>query len=216
MLPSPPRNTTSFCPKAYTACGLPSPKFLVSPRQCQPRANLGGAASASMCRTSSVSDCNVMTLFYNRGAGNGANRPAGRENPATRPFVRPSVVAVPAARSATIPANLPVRDTTVDLLVVGSGTGMAAALAAAERGLRVLIVEKSAFVGGSTARSGGALWFPASPVLDENDAGDTASNARTYLDSVVDGTAAPQRSAEFVTHLPETVEMLRRMTPLKF
>ena len=40
----------------------------------------------------------------------------------------------------TIPAGLPVTDTTVDLLVVGSGTGMAAALAAHERGLSVLIV----------------------------------------------------------------------------
>ena len=78
------------------------------------------------------------------------------------------------AQQATIPAGLPLADTTVDLLVVGSGTGMAAALAAAERGLTVLIVEKSEYVGGSTARSGGALWFPASPVLEENGAGDTA------------------------------------------
>ncbi|WP_234810036.1 3-ketosteroid-delta-1-dehydrogenase [Mycolicibacterium moriokaense] len=107
-------------------------------------------------------------------------------------------------------------DTTVDLLVVGSGTGMAAALAAAERGLKVLIVEKSPYVGGSTARSGGALWFPASQVLAENGAGDTASQARTYLESVVDGTAPAQRSESFVAHLPETVAMLRRTTPLKF
>ena len=42
---------------------------------------------------------------------------------------------------------------------------MAAALAAHELGLSVLIVEKSSYVGGSTARSGGALWLPASPVL---------------------------------------------------
>ena len=63
--------------------------------------------------------------------------------------------------STTIPAGLPVADTCVDLLVVGSGTGMAAALAAHELGLSVLIVEKSSHVGGSTARSGGALWLPA-------------------------------------------------------
>ncbi len=120
------------------------------------------------------------------------------------------------AQSATIPAGLPVRDTTVDLLVVGSGTGMAAALTAAERGLRVLIVEKSAYVGGSTARSGGALWFPASPVLEENGAGDTAPQADTYLDSVVAGTAPAHRSEQFVAHLSEAVRMLRRTTPLRF
>jgi 3-oxosteroid 1-dehydrogenase len=119
-------------------------------------------------------------------------------------------------QSATIPAGLPVHDTTVDLLVVGSGTGTAAALAAAERGLKVLIVEKSAYVGGSTARSGGALWLPASPVLEENGAGDTMSRASTYLEAVVAGTAPPQRSTEFLAHLGETVEMLRRTTPMKF
>lgn len=118
--------------------------------------------------------------------------------------------------TATIPAGLPVRDITVDLLIVGSGTGMAAALAAAERGLTALIVEKSAYVGGSTARSGGALWLPASPILDENRAGDTMDRAGTYLESVVAGTAPPQRSAEFLAHLGATVEMLRRTTPLKF
>lgn len=106
-------------------------------------------------------------------------------------------------------------DTAVDLLVVGSGTGMAAALAARELGLSVLIVEKSSYVGGSTARSGGALWLPASPVLDEANAGDTAERAGTYLDSVVAGSAPPQRSAAFVAQVSATVEMLRRTTPLR-
>ncbi|MGV0046504.1 3-ketosteroid-delta-1-dehydrogenase [Mycobacterium colombiense] len=117
--------------------------------------------------------------------------------------------------SATIPAGLPVADTTVDLLVVGSGTGMAAALAAHEMGLSVLIVEKSSYVGGSTARSGGALWLPASPVLAEANAGDTPQRAGTYLDAVVAGSAPAQRSAAFVAHVSATVQMLRRMTPLR-
>ncbi len=106
-------------------------------------------------------------------------------------------------------------DTCIDLLVVGSGTGMAAALAAHELGLSVLIVEKSPYVGGSTARSGGALWLPACPVLREAGANDTAERAATYLDSVVEGSAPRQRSAGFLTHVPATVEMLRRMTPLR-
>ncbi|OBK30571.1 3-ketosteroid-delta-1-dehydrogenase [Mycobacterium asiaticum] len=116
----------------------------------------------------------------------------------------------------TIPAGLPVADTCVDLLVVGSGTGMAAALAAHELGLSVLIVEKSPYVGGSTARSGGALWLPAGPVLQEAGAGDTAAKASTYLDAVVAGSAPAQRSAAFVQNLSATVEMLRRTTPLRF
>ena len=117
--------------------------------------------------------------------------------------------------SATIPAGLRVADTAVDLLVVGSGTGLAAALAAHELGLSVLVVEKSSYVGGSTARSGGALWLPGSPVLRESGAHDTTESAATYLDSVVAGSAPQQRSAEFLTHLSATVDMLRRTTPLR-
>lgn len=118
--------------------------------------------------------------------------------------------------STTIPAGLPVTDTCVDLLVVGSGTGMAAALAAHELGLSVLIVEKSSYIGGSTARSGGALWLPAGPVLREAGAGDSEAKAGAYLDAVVAGSAPPQRSAGFVRHLSATVDMLRRTTPLRF
>lgn len=127
---------------------------------------------------------------------------------------RPSVPGV-SAPSTTIPAGLPVDDTCVDLLVVGSGTGLAAALAAHELGLSVLVVEKSSYVGGSTARSGGALWLPGGPVLDEAGAGDSAAQAATYLDAVVAGSAPPQRSAGFLDQLPATVHMLRRTTPLR-
>ncbi|WP_163892496.1 3-ketosteroid-delta-1-dehydrogenase [Mycolicibacterium hippocampi] len=119
------------------------------------------------------------------------------------------------AHSSTIPTGLPVRDTTVDLLVVGSGTGMAAALAARERGLSVLIVEKSSVVGGSTARSGGALWLPASPVLAEAGAGDSAERAQTYLSSVVADTISTARASAFLANQAPTVEMLRRTTPMR-
>ena len=110
---------------------------------------------------------------------------------------------------------MPVRDTVVDLLVVGSGTGMAAALAAHECGLSVLLVEKSSYVGGSTARSGGALWLPASPILEEKRAGDTVERAETYLRSVVAGSAPADRSAGYLRNLTATVDMLRRTTPIR-
>jgi 3-oxosteroid 1-dehydrogenase len=108
-----------------------------------------------------------------------------------------------------------VRDTAVDLLVVGSGTGMAAALAAYECGLTVLIAEKSCYVGGSTARSGGALWLPASPILEEKDAGDTTERAETYLRSVVAGSAPAERSAGYLRNVTAAVDMLRRTTPIR-
>jgi succinate dehydrogenase/fumarate reductase flavoprotein subunit len=115
----------------------------------------------------------------------------------------------------TIPAGQPVRDCTVDLLVVGSGTGMAAALAARDAGMSVLIIEKSTHVGGSTARSGGALWLPASQVLREGGADDSRQRAQAYLDAVVAGSAPRERSTAFLEHVEATVDVLRRATPMK-
>ncbi|MBU9762808.1 3-ketosteroid-delta-1-dehydrogenase [Mycobacterium sp. TNTM28] len=115
----------------------------------------------------------------------------------------------------TIPAGLTVAATDVDLLVVGSGTGLAAALAAHEQGLSVLVVEKSSYVGGSTARSGGALWLPASPVISDCGGNDPVARAHTYLESVVGDSAPRERSAAYLDNLPAMVDMLRRTTPMK-
>lgn len=104
----------------------------------------------------------------------------------------------------------------MDLLVVGSGTGMAAALASDELGLSALIVEKTSYVGGSTARSGGAIWLPASPVLVASGSTDTEAAARSYLRAVVGGTAPPERSDSFLQYSGAALEMLRRTTPMKF
>ena len=122
---------------------------------------------------------------------------------------------VTATSHNTVPAGLTIADTEVDLLVVGSGTGLAAALTAHEQGLSVLVVEKSSSVGGSTARSGGALWLPASPVIEEGGGVDPAARAQTYLDAVVAGSAPRERSVAYVANLPATIAMLRRTTPMK-
>lgn len=108
------------------------------------------------------------------------------------------------------------QDTTVDLLVIGSGTGMAAALTAADAGSSVLIVEKTAFVGGSTARSGGAFWIPNNPVLQEAGAVDTPERAAAYVEAVVGGTSPRERWQTFLDNGTATLEMLRRTTPMTF
>ncbi len=116
-------------------------------------------------------------------------------------------------RSAPAPT---VGDTTVDLLVIGAGTGMAAALTANELGLSTLIVEKTEYVGGSTARSGGAFWLPDNPILREAGAGDSQERAETYLRAVVGDSAPAERGKAFVDNSAATVEMLQRSTPMKF
>jgi succinate dehydrogenase/fumarate reductase flavoprotein subunit len=104
----------------------------------------------------------------------------------------------------------------VDILVVGSGTGLAAALAAADAGASVAVVEKTEFVGGSTARSGGAFWIPANQILARRGAGDSRTRAERYLEAVVGPDADSERWSAFVEHGEDTVSLLERRTPLSF
>lgn len=104
----------------------------------------------------------------------------------------------------------------VDLLVIGSGTGLATALAAKELGLNVAVAEKTGYVGGSTARSGGAFWIPANPVLQRDGAVDSPERGEKYIESVVAGTSPAERWKAFLEYGDETVTMLERMTQLTF
>ncbi|MBC2934294.1 FAD-binding protein [Nocardioides sp. zg-1228] len=103
-----------------------------------------------------------------------------------------------------------------DIVVVGTGTGMLAALAAAEAGMSVLLVEKSEYVGGSTALSGGGFWVPCNSMLAEAGAPDSMSQATEYLTAVTGGEAPEARWKSFLSHGAEAVNALRRLTPLKF
>ncbi|MBF6451140.1 3-ketosteroid-delta-1-dehydrogenase [Nocardia elegans] len=114
-----------------------------------------------------------------------------------------------------MPTLTTAREVTVDLLVIGSGTGMAAALAAHDLGLSTIIVEKTAYVGGSTARSGGAFWIPGNSSL--RDTGPAAlTEAGTYLRSVVGDSAPAERGQAFLESGAAAVAMLERTTPMRF
>lgn len=102
----------------------------------------------------------------------------------------------------------------VDVLVVGSGTGMAAALSAHEQGLQVLVVEKTEYVGGSTALSGGGVWVPANPVLTGAGSPDTLDQGLTYTESVVGDTSPKERWTSSIENGPDAIAMLQRTTPL--
>lgn len=121
----------------------------------------------------------------------------------------------PPEATAGAPSGPAAHDITVDLLVVGSGTGLAAALTAHERGLRPLVIEKTEYVGGSTARSGGAFWIPGNPTLRRDGSPDSVDRAAVYLDAIVDD-VPDARWRNFLDNGPAAVEMLGRTTPLQF
>jgi succinate dehydrogenase/fumarate reductase flavoprotein subunit len=87
-------------------------------------------------------------------------------------------------------ANKPAWHEEYDLIVLGSGgAGLTAALAGTIEGLRTLVIEKTEYLGGTTALSAGTCWIPNNSYLQrEGVQGDDAA-ALQYLDALVDGLA---------------------------
>src|SRR5450755_1122180 len=108
-------------------------------------------------------------------------------------------------------------DAQFDVIVVGSGAaGMTAALAAAQHGLRAVVLEKTDRFGGSTARSGGGIWAPGNEVLRTAGVRDTPEQASAYLAHVAGDCVSPQRQRALLEHGPAMVALVRACTPVKF
>ena len=88
------------------------------------------------------------------------------------------------AYSAAEPAENPAGDA-FDLIVVGAGVGgLTAALVGALTGQRTLVLEKSATVGGTSARSSGTVWIPDNRYLRRAGVDGDATVALGYLDAL--------------------------------
>ncbi|MFF3313555.1 FAD-dependent oxidoreductase [Streptomyces sp. NPDC002952] len=100
-------------------------------------------------------------------------------------------------------------DHQVDLLVLGSGAGgLGAALVGAQEGLDVLVLEKSEWLGGTTAYSAGTVWVPGHR-HQEDPAADTAA-AQDYLDTLVGDRAPKELRESYLIHGPAMVDYLER------
>ncbi|NMD64321.1 FAD-dependent oxidoreductase [Rhodococcus globerulus] len=86
-------------------------------------------------------------------------------------------------------------DDIYDVIVVGSGAGLVGALAAASRGLQTLVIEKTEFIGGTTAYSGSGLWLPGNAAERRAGVDSGPDQARPYLDAIV-GDDAPSALRE--------------------
>jgi succinate dehydrogenase/fumarate reductase flavoprotein subunit len=104
-----------------------------------------------------------------------------------------------------------------DLVVVGAGAaGMSAALTAHHLGLRVVIVEKTRWIGGSTAWSGGATWIPNNPHQIAADAAEPRQQALDYLRAEVGNHGRPELWDAFLDHGPQAIRFLEGHTLLQF
>ncbi|HBD21658.1 MULTISPECIES: 3-oxosteroid 1-dehydrogenase [Dietzia] len=107
-------------------------------------------------------------------------------------------------------------DQEFDVVVVGSGgAGMTAALAAAKKGLSVVLVEKAPHYGGSTARSGGGVWIPNNSVLRRDGVLDTPEAARTYLRSIIGDAVEPEKIDTYLDRGPEVLDFVLANSPLR-
>jgi len=96
-----------------------------------------------------------------------------------------------------------------DVVVVGSGAGgMTAALAAHARGMRVLVVEKSAYFGGSSARSGGGIWAPNSAPLVREGQRDDPARLLEYMDRIAGDRVPRERIVRYLDGAPAMVDFL--------
>ncbi|PWB59519.1 MAG: 3-oxosteroid 1-dehydrogenase [Bradyrhizobiaceae bacterium] len=104
-----------------------------------------------------------------------------------------------------------------DVLVIGSGAaGMSAAVTAAAHGLEVLIVEKEATFGGTTARSGGWLWIPGTSLARAWGFHEEPDLARTYLRHEAGNSFDAERVDAFLEHGPRAIDFFIARTALRF
>lgn len=108
-------------------------------------------------------------------------------------------------------------DIAYDLVVIGAGgAGMAAALFAALEGKQVLLVERTEYVGGTTAWSAGTTWVPGTHHAAKVNPADTLADAADYLTNAIgERTPAALRQA-FLDHGAAAIRHVEDRTEVKF
>jgi 3-oxosteroid 1-dehydrogenase len=110
-------------------------------------------------------------------------------------------------------------DLEVDVLVVGSGNGgLTAALCAYEMGLKqVLVIEKTAKYGGTSATSGGGIWVPCSDYSKAAGATDSYEEALQYVQGTTPaGTVPLELQQMYLREGPRMLAFLHERTRVRY
>ena len=104
-----------------------------------------------------------------------------------------------------------------DLLVIGSGAGgLSAAVTAASCGLKVIVEEKEAVLGGTTAWSGGWMWTPRNPLAQRAGIIEDPEAPRTYLKQVLGNNFDEAKVDAFLEAAPRMVAFFEKNTAVQF
>jgi succinate dehydrogenase/fumarate reductase flavoprotein subunit len=108
-------------------------------------------------------------------------------------------------------------DKETDVLVVGSGgAGLVASLAGRDAGASVIVLEKSATVGGTTAVSGGVVWVPTNHHMAEVGIADSRDEALLYMKRLADGRGDEKLIETYVDQAPAMLRFVEKVTSLVF
>lgn len=109
-------------------------------------------------------------------------------------------------------------DAEADVVVLGSGgAAMTAAIAAKDYGApKVVILEKTGMVGGTTAMSGGMLWVPGNHHQIEAGIEEDDDDIVSYLDALAPGQLDPDTLMAFLESGPEMIRYFADKTPVRF
>lgn len=109
-------------------------------------------------------------------------------------------------------------DEVFDLIVLGSGgAGLTAALVGAVEGARVLVLERTDRIGGTTAYSSGTLWVPGYGTQSSEAEQERASqDAALYLDALVADNAPRALRETFLREGPRMLRYLQQHTDVAF
>jgi 3-oxosteroid 1-dehydrogenase len=117
--------------------------------------------------------------------------------------------------SSPAPGNGPI-DTEVDVVVVGTGaSALAAAIVAHDQGARVLVVERTSSVGGTTAVSGGGVWMPQNHHMGELGVDDSREEALAYMTRLTAGRTPVELLERYVDQGPDIVAGLEGRSSLR-
>ena len=117
----------------------------------------------------------------------------------------------------TMSSPPPANDPGYDVIVLGSGAaGFAAAVTAACRGLKVLLVEKAATFGGTSAISGGAVWLHDTDQARAAGLHLPADAMRDYLQAVIGQGYNPPLVERFIEQGREALHFLETHSALKY
>lgn len=113
--------------------------------------------------------------------------------------------------------DLPPEGATYDIVVVGAGgAGMSAALFAAIEGKKVLLVEHTEYVGGTTALSAATTWIPGTRHAASVSEGDTLEIAAKFLDNAVGNRTSSDIREALLQNGPTALDFIEANSEVKY